>query len=138
MHLSSKLSLEFCPHVPSFSCLLHRLVLASMLTWTLHMLTVDHCNFFILPAQLIYSKLKLNMALLCFYHISYKCFSGGPHVEKSLRASTVSVTPLSPLLIFIGFMLTYGDVGKNREIYDFCIQLRHRLFATMSDRIPRV
>ena len=59
------------------------------------MLTVDHCNCLILPAQLIYSKLKLDMVLLCFYHISYKCFSGGPHVEKSLRASPVSVTPLA-------------------------------------------
>ena len=94
MDLSSKFSLEFCPQAPPFSCLLHRLVLASILAWALHMLTVDHCNCLILPAQLIYSKLKLDMALLCFYHISYKCFSGGPHVEKSLRASTVSVTPL--------------------------------------------
>ena len=58
------------------------------------MLTVDHCNCFILPAKLNYSKFKLDMALLCFYHISYKCFSGGPHVEKSLKVSTVSVTPL--------------------------------------------
>ena len=67
MDISSKFSLEFCPQVPSFSCLLHRLVLASMLAWTLHMLTVDHCDCFSLPAQLIYSKLKLDIALFCFY-----------------------------------------------------------------------